>query len=56
MFNSRGVPVDNTFAPTASDAVYVTDGSAVYGITVSATGMIRSWRTPPAASPTWVKS
>ncbi|HMD37131.1 MAG TPA: prepilin-type N-terminal cleavage/methylation domain-containing protein [Vicinamibacterales bacterium] len=56
MFNSRGVPVDNTFAPTASDAFYVTDGSAVYGITVSATGMIRSWRTPPASTPTWVKS
>ena len=56
MFNSRGVPVDNTFAPTAGDAFYLTDGSAVYGITVSATGMIRSWRTPPAATPTWVKS
>jgi len=56
MFNSRGVPVDNTFAPTAADAFYVTDGTAVYGITVSATGMIRSWRTPPSATPNWVKS
>ncbi len=54
MFNSRGVPIDSTFSPTAVDAVYLTDGTAVYGITVAATGMIRLWRTPPVATPSWV--
>jgi prepilin-type N-terminal cleavage/methylation domain-containing protein len=56
IFNSRGVPVDGTttFTPTADDAVYVTDGSAVYGVTVAATGMIRMWKTQPTASPTWL--
>ena len=54
MFNSRGVPVDDGGAPTALDALYVTDGSAVYAVTLSATGMLRVWRTPPVAAPTWV--
>jgi prepilin-type N-terminal cleavage/methylation domain-containing protein len=55
IFNSRGVPVDPTGAPTAVDAVYITDGNAVYGITISATGMIRTWRTLPRAIPAWTK-
>jgi Tfp pilus assembly major pilin PilA len=55
IFNSRGVPVDRaTLAPTSLDAVYLTNGMAVYGVTVTATGMIRTWSTPPAATPTWV--
>lgn len=54
MFNSRGVPIDSTFSPTAVDALYLTDGSAVYGVTAAATGMIRLWRTLPTATPTWV--
>ena len=56
MFNSRGVPVDVTLAPTSVDAVYLTDvpSTAVYAVTVAATGMIRSWQTPSAATPTWV--
>jgi Tfp pilus assembly protein FimT len=54
MFNSRGVPVDSSFAPTAIDAIYLTDGSAVYGVTVAATGMLRLWRTLPLATPSWM--
>ena len=54
MFNSRGVPVDSTFAPTGLDAIYLADGSAVYGITVAATGMLRMWRTLPTETPTWM--
>jgi prepilin-type N-terminal cleavage/methylation domain-containing protein len=54
MFNSRGVPVDSTGAPTASDALYVTDGTAIYAVSVAATGMVRSWRTQPTAVPNWV--
>ena len=45
-FNSRGVPIDSTGAPTGNDAVYLTDGTAVYATTVSATGMTQLWWTP----------
>jgi len=59
VFNSRGVPVSPSGAPTATEppigtnAVYLTDGTAVYGATVSATGMIRLWRTSPTGTPNW---
>jgi prepilin-type N-terminal cleavage/methylation domain-containing protein len=54
IFNSRGIPIDGTAAPSPIvDAMYVTDGTAVYGVTVAATGMVRTWRTPPTATPTW---
>jgi len=53
IFNSRGAPIDPTGAPTV-DALYITDGTAVYGITVSASGMVRTWRTPPGNTPSWV--
>jgi prepilin-type N-terminal cleavage/methylation domain-containing protein len=56
VFNSRGVPVDSTFAPTSLDKLYVTDGTVVHGVTVAATGMMRSWSTPPAATPTWQRN
>jgi Tfp pilus assembly protein FimT len=53
IFNSRGVPIDSSFAPTGADALYLTDGSAVYGVTVAATGMLRMWRTLPVVTPSW---
>lgn len=52
VFNTRGVPIDGTGAPTV-DALYLTDGTAVYGVTVSASGMVRMWRTPPSSA-SWV--
>ena len=52
MFNSRGVPIDPTGNPVV-DALYLTDGSAVYGVIVSATGMVRTWRTLPVSTPSW---
>jgi hypothetical protein len=55
IFNSRGVPVDSLGAPTGVDALYVTDGRAIYGVTLSATGMTRNWRTFPATTATWVQ-
>ena len=54
IFNSRGIPVDSNGNPIAIDALYLTDGSAVYAITLSATGMARNWRTQPLATPSWV--
>ncbi len=44
VFNSRGIPVDSTGTPTSNDALYITDGGVVYGVTVSATGLIQTWR------------
>ncbi|HEX9367383.1 MAG TPA: type II secretion system protein [Vicinamibacterales bacterium] len=52
-FNSRGLPVDATGSPFGDDAIYVTDGSAVYGITVAATGFIRLWRNNYVSTPSW---
>jgi prepilin-type N-terminal cleavage/methylation domain-containing protein len=52
MFNSRGIPVDPTGTPTSADALYVTDGNSVTGVTVVATGLTRVWRSD-ASSATW---
>jgi prepilin-type N-terminal cleavage/methylation domain-containing protein len=52
IFNSRGLPIDPNGQPTVH-AVYITDGTAVYSVTVSATGTVRNWRTQPAVVPTW---
>ena len=53
IFNSRGLPVDSSGQPTGVDAVYLKDSTAVFGVTVGATGMIRLWRTPLHTTPTW---
>jgi prepilin-type N-terminal cleavage/methylation domain-containing protein len=53
IFNSRGIPVDSTGGPTGNDAVYVSDGTSVYGITVAATGFIRTWQTRYSSIPSW---
>ena len=44
-FNSRGIPIASTGSPTPSDAVYLTDGNVVYGVTVIISGMIQVWTT-----------
>jgi len=54
VFNSRGIPVDSTGTPTANDVLYITDGSSVYGVTVSATGLIQTWRSGTDAA-NWQK-
>ena len=60
LFNSRGIPVaqagapPSVGAPTGNNALYLTDGTAVYGLTLSATGLIKLWRTKPTAAPAWV--
>jgi Tfp pilus assembly protein FimT len=53
VFNSRGIPVDNTNTPVANGAFYMTDGATVFGVTVSAGGLIRLWRSN-LATPAWV--
>ena len=57
-FNSRGMPVDNALPPagavTGNSGLYVTDGSAVYGTTVTMTPLIKSWWSP-ARDNAWVR-
>jgi prepilin-type N-terminal cleavage/methylation domain-containing protein len=54
MFNSRGLPIDSTGSlPPEVYALYMTDGTAVFAVTVSSTGMVRTWRTQPTATPSW---
>ncbi len=51
-FNSRGIPVDPSTGgtPTANDALYVTDGNTVYGVTVNAGGLIQGWQSPASTT------
>jgi hypothetical protein len=52
VFSSRGIPVNETGVPIAADAIYINDGTAVQGVTVAASGLIRAWRSP-IASASW---
>jgi len=54
IFNSRGIPVDTSGSPTNNYALYINDGALLYGITVAATGFIRTWQSNYTSSPTWV--
>jgi prepilin-type N-terminal cleavage/methylation domain-containing protein len=55
VFNSRGIPIrgDTSASPTGDDAIYINDGTFVYGVTVAATGFIRTWRTNYTTTPSW---
>ena len=57
-FNSRGMPVTNALPPagavTGNSGLFIMDGSAVYGTTVSMTPLIKSWWSP-ARSNAWVR-
>ena len=55
IFNSRGIPITSitTGSPTGDDALYVTDGTSIYGITVAATGFIRTWQANSVSGATW---
>jgi Tfp pilus assembly protein FimT len=54
MFNSRGIPIDNTFSPTSVDALYLTDGKSVNGVTVSVTGLTSVWRSDASVAD-WIQ-
>lgn len=54
IFNSRGFPVDNAGTVDGERAIYVRDGEAVQGVTVSITGNIQAWRGEPVTD-TWVE-
>ena len=53
VFNSRGLPVDAGGIPIGSGAFYLIDATSVYGVTISATGMVRAWRAQTTTTSTW---
>lgn len=53
-FNSRGIPINTAGAPVGGNAFYLTDGTGVRAITVTATPLIRTWWSS-AAAPGWVR-
>ena len=54
VFNSRGIPVNAAGDPDGNGAIYVTDHSTgVYGVTVSATPLVRLWWSP-TINTSWV--
>lgn len=53
-FNSRGVPIDSAGNTTGKSAFYLTDGGMTYGVTLSATPLIRLWSTR-ASTANWVQ-
>jgi prepilin-type N-terminal cleavage/methylation domain-containing protein len=50
VFNSRGIPLDSSGNITGNSALYVTDGIGTYGVTLSATPLIRLWWTRATAA------
>jgi prepilin-type N-terminal cleavage/methylation domain-containing protein len=55
IFNSRGIPVTSGGSPWGGYAVYINDGTFVYGITVAATGFVRTWRTNYVTTAAWTQ-
>lgn len=55
LFNSRGIPIDATGAPTNNDALYVTNGTKLSAVTLSAAGLVTVWEAPALAAPVWVR-
>jgi hypothetical protein len=54
IFNSRGIPIDSAGAPTGGNGLYLTDGTGVYAVTITATPLIRFWWSP-AHTAAWVE-
>jgi prepilin-type N-terminal cleavage/methylation domain-containing protein len=53
-FNSRGIPIDSAGVPVGGNAFYLTDGTGVRAVTVTATPLIRDWWSSAAKSG-WVR-
>jgi prepilin-type N-terminal cleavage/methylation domain-containing protein len=54
MFNSRGIPIDQDNSPLGGNAFYLTDGTGVRAVTVTATPLIRRWWSS-ANTANWVR-
>jgi prepilin-type N-terminal cleavage/methylation domain-containing protein len=54
VFNSRGIPINDSGDPMGGNALYISDGTAVYGTTITATPLVRQWWAN-ATTGAWVK-
>ena len=55
-FNSRGIPLDIiTGVPTGNGAVYITDNTQVYGVTVGPTGLSQVWANNINGNANWYR-
>ena len=54
IFNSRGIPIDDSLSPYGENGIYITDGTGVYVTTITATPLVRRWWSPASVA-TWVK-
>jgi prepilin-type N-terminal cleavage/methylation domain-containing protein len=54
IFNSRGIPIDSAGSPVGGNAFYLTDGTGVRAITVTATPLIHNWWSSAGAAG-WVR-
>lgn len=55
-FNSRGIPDDpNSGTPVGDDAVYITDNTQVYGVTLGATGLSQVWANNLQGNANWYR-
>jgi Tfp pilus assembly protein FimT len=55
VFNSRGIPIDNSGNPTGSYAIYLNDGGKrYYAVSVYSTGKMRRWRYDNGSS-SWIQ-
>jgi len=54
VFNSRGIPIDDTGAPIGTNGLYITDGVGVYGTTITATPLVRRWWSK-ASGASWIR-
>jgi Tfp pilus assembly protein FimT len=54
LFNSRGIPIDTTGAPTPVAVIYVSGPTAVFGVVIGTTSQLAMWRMPPTGDG-WVQ-
>lgn len=54
MFNSRGIPIDKDNSPIGGNSFFLTDGTGVRAVTVTATPLVRRWWSS-AAKANWVR-
>lgn len=54
LFNSRGIPIVSTGAPSPAAVIYLNGPTAVFAVVVSSTSQLAMWRIPPAGL-TWAQ-
>jgi prepilin-type N-terminal cleavage/methylation domain-containing protein len=53
IFNSRGLPVSSSGAPTTTQVLYLRGPTGVFAIVLGATGQLQVWRTTSTSNGAW---